>query len=419
MRGSHLANDKDRESILLAVKERVRQSEDQQLTQMVADAIGERRYRDLKDLISQIEQDRGWAESLKHLSKAKEFSYPLPIGAGPNKTLIENLKYRDTLFTILDCGGFEPISLATEEILLRLENEDSLLDASRVFQTMCESSALKQIKSGDTLFFDLMYFESSAPTDVTDLLEISQQNEVTNLSLSKHGDEIDILPLWHCEKGRQALSQLGIKGTLIDTETFGIVISVIHEDISITESQEPSKTQRSLNQPSHPQYQTLLTSIINQDIESLYSMSSKHSHHTLKSTLEETLDSYKRNSSSTNFRNVLLSVNAHIRVRTTESIMLLEELTHSKDTRIATTAITALGNYYQESAVSALVDLLCETKNREVENTTMRAIKNVSKRCFETKYVLKSALESTMCTNIGRLKRLYKDLWKEEDDYYL
>ena len=44
--------DKERNSILQAVKERVKQSEEHQLTQVIADAIGERRYRDLKDLIS-------------------------------------------------------------------------------------------------------------------------------------------------------------------------------------------------------------------------------------------------------------------------------------------------------------------------------------------------------------------------------
>ncbi|MGY5871070.1 MAG: HEAT repeat domain-containing protein [Candidatus Thorarchaeota archaeon] len=414
-----MANDKDRESILLAVKERVKQSEEQQLTQMVADAIGERRYRDLKDIVSQIEQDRGWPETLKHLSKARKFTYTLPIGAGPSKTVIENLKYRETIFSILDCCGFEPITVTIEEILSRLKDEDSLIDASRLFQTECESLAIKQIETGDTLFFDRMYFDSSTSKAVIDLLEESQHQEINNLLLDKHDDRINILPLWYCERGRQALSQLGIKGTTIDSETFDIVISVIHEDISITESLEPGNAQQPLIQPSNLQYRTLITSIINHDIESLCSMSSKHSYHTLKSKLEEALDSYEKHSSSANFRNVLSYMNAHVRVRTTESIMSLEELTHSKDTRIATTAITALGNFYNESAASALVDLLCETKNREVEDTTIRGIKNVSKRCFETKYILKSALDSVTCTNIARIKRIYKELWKENDDYYL
>ncbi|MCK4566369.1 MAG: hypothetical protein KAU48_03580 [Candidatus Thorarchaeota archaeon] len=409
-----MVKDKDRESILLAVKERVKQSEELQLTQMLVDAIGERRYRDLKDLISQIEQDRGWSEALKHFSKAKTLPYILPIGAGPSKTLIEDLKYRETVFSILECNGFEPVPVTTEEILSRLENEDSLIDASKSFYTECESLAVKQIESGDTLFFDQAHIDSSISTDIINLLEKIQHEEIANLSLEKHSDKINILPLWYCEKGRQTLSQLGIKGTKIDSETFDIVISVIHQKIPIT-----GTTMKPITHPSNLLYRTLLTSTINHDIESMCSLASKSSYHPLKSILEESLDRYEKHSSSTNFRKVLACVNAHVRVRASESILLLEEFAYSKDTRIATTTITALGNFYNESTASALVDLLCETKNHEIVNTTIRAIKNVSKRCFETKYVVRNAIESTACTNIGRLKRLYKEIWKEKEKYYL
>jgi len=414
MRGSHLAKDKDRESILLAVKERVKQSEELQLTQMIVDAIGERRYRDLKDLISQIEQDRGWSEALKHFSKARELPYILPIGAGPRKTLIEDLKYRETVFTLLECNGFEPVLITTEEILSRLKNEDSLIDASKSFHTECELLAIEQIEAGDTLFFNQTHLDSSISISVANLLEKIQHEEIANLSLEKSGDKINILPLWYCEKGRQTLSQLGIKGTMIDSDTFDIIISVLHQKIPITET-----TMKPITHPSNLLYRTLLVSTINHDIESMCSLASKYSYHPLKSLLEGSLDHYEKNVSSTNFRKVLACVNAHIRVRTSESISLLEELAHSKDTRIATTTITALGNFYNESAASALLDLLCVTKNREIENTTIRAIKNVSKRCFETKYVLRNIIESTACTNIGRLKRLYKEIWKEKDNYYL
>jgi len=409
-----LAKDKDRESILLAVKERVKQSEELQLTQMIVDAIGERRYRDLKDLISQIEQDRGWSEALKHFSKARELPYILPIGAGPSKTLIEDLKYRETVFTLLECNGFEPVLITTEEILSRLENEDSLIDASKSFHTECELLAIEQIEAGDTLFFNQAHLDSSISINVANLLEKIQHEEIANLSLEKYGDKINILPLWYCEKGRQTLSQLGIKGTTIDSDTFDIIISILHQKIPITET-----TMKPITHPSNLLYRTLLVSTINHDIESMCSLASKYSYHPLKSLLEGSLDHYEKNASSTNFRKVLACVNAHIRVRTSESISLLEELAHSKDTRIATTTITALGNFYNESAASALLDLLCVTKNREIENTTIRAIKNVSKRCFETKYVLRNIIESTACTNIGRLKRLYKEIWKEKDNYYL
>ena len=419
MRGSHLAEDKDRKSILRAVKERVKQSEELQLTQMIVDAIGERRNRDLGDLLSQIEQDRGWSATLKHLSQASKLPYMLPLGAGPHKTLIEDLKYRETIFNVLDCKGFEPIPITINEILSRLENEDSLIDASQSLHIECESMAIKQIESGDTLFFDPANADSSFSVDTVELLERTQRDEVANLSLDKHNNLISILPLWYCEKGRQALSQLGIKGTEIDSETLDIVISVIQQEIPTTESTEIRITEKPLTRPSNLLYGKLLTSIVNQDIENLSALSSKHSYHTIKFILQNSMDHYVNSQASSTFRNILSCVNAYVRVRTPESIMHLEELTFSKDIRISTIAITALGNFYNEAAASALVDLLCTTKNKEVANTTIRAIKNISKRCFETKYIVKNATESPSCTNIGRLKRLYKEIWKEIDDYYL
>jgi len=326
VRGSHLAKDNKRESILQAVKERVKQSEEHQLTQLIANAIGERRYRDLKDIISQIEQDRGWFQTLKHITRARNFSYALPIGVGSNMTPIENLKYREAIFTILDCNGFEPIPLTTEEVLSRLENEESLIDASQSIYTECKSLAIRQIESGDTLFFNQMHIDR----DIVTLLEKFQYEEVANLSLEKHDNTIHVLPLWYCEKGRQALSQLGIKGTKIDMETFEIVISVIHQDIHTTNAIETQSSKKTLIYPSNLLYRSLLTSIINQDIENLCAMSSTHSYHTLKSILKNTLDHYEKHPSSINFRNILTYVNAHIRVRSLESIILLEELSFPK-----------------------------------------------------------------------------------------
>ncbi|TFG97966.1 HEAT repeat domain-containing protein [Candidatus Thorarchaeota archaeon] len=414
-----MTNDKDRESILKAVKERVKQSEELQLTQMIVDAIGERRYRDLGDLVSEIEQDRGWNAAIKHLTAARRFSYTLPIGAGPNKVQVEHLKYREMVFTLLGCSGYEPINLSTEEILSRLVKAESLIHASQILQAECESLVRNQIESGECLFFNPEYAVNSISKDIADILEQAQQEAITNLVLEKHEDTINVLPLWYNEKGRQVLSQLGIKGYEIDLETFDIVISVLHQELSTTESLEVISTRTPLVPPSNSLYEILLLSIINHEIENLSEMSSMQSYYTLEFILKDALDQYEKQPSSENFRIFLSLVSIHVRVRTPESIILLEELAHSKDTRIATTAITALGNFYTESAASALVDLLCTTKNREIADTSVRAIKNVSNSCFETKYILKTATESTTCTNPGQVKRLYKEIWTKKDDYYL
>lgn len=414
-----MTNDKDRKAILKAVKERIKQSEELQLTQMIVDAIGERRYRDLGDIVSEIEQDRGWNAAIKYLSAARQISYILPIGAGPNKVQVEYLKYREMVFALLGCSGYEPINLSTEEILSRLVNAESLIHASQLLQAECELLAMNQIESGDCLFFNTEYAVSSISKDIADLLEQTQQEDVANLVLQKHEDTINILPLWYNEKGRLALSQLGIRGYEIDFEMFDIVISVLHQELSLTESIEVNSTRTPLIPPSNSLYESLLLSTINHDIENLSAMSSRQSYSTLEFMLKDVLDQYEEQPSSDNFRTFLLYVNIHVRIRAPESIILLEELAHSKDTRIATTAITALGNFYNESAASALVDLLCNTKNREIADTTIRAIKNVGNKCFETRYILKNATESTTCTNPGQVKRLYKEVRMEKEGYYL
>ncbi len=419
MRDSYLAQDEHREAILKAVKERVRQSEERQLTQMIANAIGEQRNRDLEDLVSQIEQDRGWSVALKHLFQAQYLPYRLPIGVGPSKTLVEDLKYRETIFGLLGCSGFEPVSLTNDEILTILEKSKSLIDASQSFLSECELLTRKQIESSDTLFYDTNLGDSTLPQDILQVIEESQQQSVTQLVLMRNKNKVNILPLWYTELGRQTLSELGIKGSKIDSETFDIVISVLQYQIQTTTTQGKVFPVSLPDYPSNNVYRDLLSSIIEHEIESLVNHSSKHSFSIIKFLLKDNLDQYEQQRSSDNFREILLLTNAHVRIRNPQSIMLLEELAYSKNIRIATTAITALGNFYNESAASVLVDLLCTTKNREVSETVMRAIRNISKNCFETRYVVKQAVESESCNNLGYLKRLHKEIWKERHGYYL
>ena len=415
-----MTQDEHRKAILKAVKERVKQSEEQQLTQMIADAIGERRDRDLEDLISQIEQDKGWSVVYKHLTLSQKIPYRLPIGAGPVKTPIEDLKYRETIFRLLGCSGFEPVPLTTEEILKLLEQSGSLIDASQSLFSECKLLATKQVKSGDTLFYDVInHDESSLPRDILEMIQQSQQLSIAQLLLLNNNNQIDILPLWYTELGRQVLSELGIKGSKIDFETFEVVISVLQHEIPITESPDKVFPSSLPDYPTNPHYNILLASIINHDVDSLIEHSSRHSFHTLQFILKGNLDLYERQQSSDTFRNILSLINAHVRVRDPHSIVLLQELAHFTDTRIATTAVTALGNFYNESAAMVLVDLLCTTKNREISEIVKRAIKHHSNNCFETRYIVRQTVESESCPNLGHLKRLHKEIWKEKNDYYL
>jgi hypothetical protein len=413
-----LAEENNRVIILKAIKERVKQSEEQRHVQMLADAIGERRNRDLLDLLSWFEQDRGWPETLKCLRKAQDSSYALPIGAGPVKTKVENLKFRELLFSAMGCHGLEPIPTNNEELLNRINDEHSLVDASVSLRDYIESIAYNQIESGDTLFFDSSDFDFQISEDITRLIERMQYEEVQELILERKANRVNISPLWQCETSRQKLAEHGIRGSIIDLQQLDEVLSVIQFPVTINDVSQYAISQRQSEYTSNRLYHDLHNYIINHDVNGLSVLSSRHSFSILKSMLEEVLDIYAKDSSSENYRQVLYLINTQVRVRMLDSIQLLEGLAYHQDTRIATVAITALGNYYHESAASALIEILCKSKNREIVKTTTRAILNVGKKCPETIPVITTALDSSICAYKGRLKRLWKELGKRNQLYY-
>jgi hypothetical protein len=239
-----LAEENNRVIILKAIKERVKQSEEQRHVQMLADAIGERRNRDLLDLLSWFEQDRGWPETLKCLRKAQDSSYALPIGAGPVKTKVENLKFRELLFSAMGCHGLEPIPTNNEELLNRINDEHSLVDASVSLRDYIESIAYNQIESGDTLFFDSSDFDFQISEDITRLIERMQYEEVQELILERKANRVNISPLWQCETSRQKLAEHGIRGSIIDLQQLDEVLSVIQFPVTINDVSQYAISQR-------------------------------------------------------------------------------------------------------------------------------------------------------------------------------
>jgi hypothetical protein len=413
-----LTEEDNRATVLKAVKDRVRQSEEFQRVQMLADSIGDRRDRDLLDLLSWIEQERGWPETLKHLLRAQDFSYSLPIGTGPNTSKVENLKFREMLFSAFGCRGLESISTSTGDLLTFIENERSLIDASNSLRNHIESIARNQIESGDTLFFDLNDLDFQVSEDIAQLIERMRNEEIQGIVLERKAGKINIAPLWQCETGREALSACGIKGYIIDSKRLEEVLSVIQFPVAINNVAEYSDIQREPEYPSNILYRNLHDYIINQDDEGLSTLSSRYSFPTLRSMLEEALDTYNKDPSSENYRKVLHLIHIQVRVRALESIQLLEGLAHLKNVRISTVAIAALGNYYHESAVSALIEILCTNRNQEIIRATVNSILNIGKRCLETVLVITNALESSTCSHKGRLKRVLRKLEKKKRLYY-
>jgi hypothetical protein len=408
----------NRATILKAAKDRARQSEEQHRVQMIADSIGERRERDLLDLLSQIEQERGWSETVEHLMKAQGFIYALPIGTGSSRITVEPLKYREMLFSTLGCNGLEPVLISTSELLNRMKEESSLIDASVSLRNYIESVVKEQIETGDILFFSTNEFGTQITEDISQLIESMTQKRIQQLHLGRRDDKVNIAPLWQCENSRLILSELGVKGYVIDVKQLDEVLSVIQFPISIKDVEQFTSSQSRPEYPSNEEYRNLHRCIINHDTEGLCSLSSRHSLPTLRFLLEEVLDFYTKEPLSDRYRRILNLIHMHVRIRTLDSIQLLESLTSLKDIRIATVAITALGNYYNESAAAALVELLCRSRNREIVRTATGAILNVGKKCPETYSVIMANLESSTCKQKGRLKRLLRDLGKKPQLYY-
>jgi hypothetical protein len=98
-------------------------------------------------------------------------------------------------------------------------------------------------------------------------------------------------------------------------------------------------------------------------------------------------------------------------------LIALEKTSQMTNTRIATLAILAIGNFYHESATSTLVDILCTSKKREILDTVVQSIKTNHKHCPEADYVISNRLDRE-CNNRGKLLKLQKLLLKKKNLYY-
>lgn len=413
-----LTKDNSRDRILKAVKERVKESDEHERIRIISNIIGNRRDRDLVDIIAQIEQDDGWSTALEYLMKARSQKYSSPMTMGTNETNLEELKYREVVFGLLSCAGLEPIPVNTTTLLKELSSELSLVDASHALVSKLENLAVDQIRKGDTLFFDFSE-NISISQETVNLLQHTRSKNIQDISIGQDGATININALWYCEYGRLTLAKLGIKGTLIDTDTFNRVLSVIQEPIDSTKDMTASSQNDEdiHSRPVNKEYKKLLTQIIHQDIDGLSHLASRHALPTFNTLLDEASSQYKDSPSTTGFKKILQCINAHIAVRTLDSVITLEKTSHMKNPRIATMAILAIGNFYHESAASILVDKLCNSKNREIIETTTRSIEAIYKRCPEADYVISSHLDRE-CTNRGKLIKLQRHLRKGRSMYY-
>ena len=412
-----LTDKNSRNRILEAVKKRVRESDERERVRIIANTIGDRRDRDLVDIMAQIEQDEGWSSALDYLLKAQGQEYSSPMIVSKNETELEELKYRESVFGLLSCSGLEPVPIDTSDLLSELASENSLVDASNALVFKLEDLAVNQIKNNDTLFYDFSE-NISISQNTIDLLQHIRSKKLKDISLEQDGSNIDINLLWHCEQGRIALANLGIRGNQISSETLSRVLSVIQEPIPRSENQNTSpSSDDEYPSPSNIMYKELLTHIIQQDIEGLGRLASRHALPTLNTLLDESISQYSETQSAAGFNVILQHIRAHVTVRAIDSVIVLEKAAKMTDNRVATMSILAIGNFYHESAASSLVDILCTNKKQEIIDTVTRSIRNVHKRCPETDHVIDIQL-SRECMNRGKLLKLQRALLKERGLYY-
>ncbi len=391
-----------------ALKDKAAESEKEQQISHLADAIGERRGRDLLDAVATTERDEGWNTALQYLIKAAEADYVTPASFGKTRTRIEPIKYREMVFELLSAIGLEPVDSDTINLLKKLEDEDSLAEATHSFGAHVQRLSLQQIQNGDTLFFDLPMSNVQAFEELETTLESARLGEIAGLRLIQDGNAIDVTPLWYSEYGRRALSELGVKGTLLPTDQFEVVLSVIQVSprtrgqIHIQREEDASLKHPVI--PSNSLYANLLKAIINQDLDTLSSLASKHSFPALNVVLENTVTQYHESSSSENYRLVLECMKSHVAIRSIDSIIALEKFVRLDDPRIATPAINVLGNLYNDSSVLTLAETVCRGKKEWMIHPILDALENISKKCPETMPAIEGILESD-CKNRTILKR--------------
>ena len=416
-----MADENSRDRLFRAVRERIKESDEQDQILMITNSIGDRRYRDLVDIIAGIESNDGWSTALDFLMKAKNQKYSSPISLGQNKTKLEELKYREMIFELLSCNGLEPIAIDTIELLKELDSEPSLVDASCVLVPRLEELAVKQIQTGDTLFFDFSD-NISVSHETVNLLNQTSNEIIQSVSLKQNDNLVNIDPLWYSEYGRLALSQLGIKGNIVNSEILDSVLSVIQVPTSIkTRIENVSSFADTIEDiphfPSNKVYRKMQAHLIRHEINELSLLASRHSILLLNTLLDEALSTYENSPSATGYKEILNHINAHISIRNVESILALEKSSKMKNTRIATTAILAMGNFYHESSITVLAKLLCTQRNDEIEKVVIKAIENVYRKCPEADYVITDLLNKE-CRNRGKLKKLQSRLSKKKPLYY-
>ena len=190
-----MSDERDDKWFLRASRERAEIAEKERTLEDIVNAIGERRSRDLLDIVATLEQDKGWNTALEHIIAAADKEYSTPASFGKQRTQIEPLKFREMIFSLLSCNGLEPVQTDTMTLLRMLKSNISLADASQSFILHTQEITMKQIESGDTLYFNLP--QETKFDELSRLLETTRTEHIAGLTLLKRNEAVDLTQLWY------------------------------------------------------------------------------------------------------------------------------------------------------------------------------------------------------------------------------
>jgi hypothetical protein len=407
------------ERLLKASRKRVAETEERDKLVEITNAIGDRRERNLLDLLANIEAKDGWGTAIHFLIESAKSTYSAPIGAGGSQRRIEPLKYREVIFATFSSAGLEPVNYDTVALLDELQGEESMVSATRTFAARVQNLTIKQFQSGDALFFDLASMSSSLPADLIEMAEAIHKKRIHELIIPVSRKQAHLEKMWYSEYGRIALAEQGVKGNRLQLPDLDSVLSVIQLRIGhrLMTKEDDSPLEVPEVTPTNAEYGNLLTMMINQDIDGLGLLGSKNSLPLLSTVLRSTVADYQQDKSTNLFRKFISCMNSHVQVRSLNSLAMLERVMQLDNSRLVTPVTVALGNFYHESAASVLIELACRTRNKEVEAASITSIANIHRKCPEVEVILDNVLTSE-CRNRGRLRRLQKKLLKTSRSQY-
>ncbi|MFW9849065.1 MAG: hypothetical protein ACFFF4_07990 [Candidatus Thorarchaeota archaeon] len=400
-----------------AVKKKLDETDEFDIIQEITNAIGDRRIRDLVDIIAREEITKGWSTVVDYLIQSEKNKYPVPVGYDAHELQIEPLKFREVLFQFFGCNGWEPVNRSTGKLLEEVQNTSSSFEATNHFTNEIVALTEEQISKSDTLFFDPYSLNHNVPKATVEAMQEAQNKATQDVRITKQEGRVNIHPLWITEYGRQALSNLGIHGTTIDEKEYDMVLSVLQVSKAVKNGLRPTEGTiddkiNTLSIPSNKLYNHLLESIISCDTTALANLGSRYSIPVLNYSIRDVIDQYKTKNDSDSFRNLVSVIRNHVAIRHIESIPLLSEIALENDNRLVTPCIMAIGNFYDSSAVSSLVNIICLSKSSEVRVLGIRSIDNIRSKCPESQEVIKNEL-SQNCRNVTELRKYYKEVWEK------